>query len=408
MAKKIASLLFILAALGACAGRSASEQAQELAGSYAELTSRYDRLKDQLNEKMKSSPARPQREQFVEEFNRMQGERKRELEALLQKSGDLKASDALDLVRSKIMIEISRFDDAEKIIDRLGGRQDGLGAEARLQKVVLHLIRRNHSEAARLFREIEAIAPRDDQFYDICLALAFSHPETPVREEFSQKLIDMPLLPRHILALLPRIHANLAMLAKENRQIARAGDHFDKALALVTDPALKTAWESERKQLTMIDQPPPPLDVDNWLNSQLQSLDALKGKVVVIDFWAPWCNPCRKVMPALQEQYRKFRDQGLLVIGYTRLYGRYSDDLESKPQVDAEEELTLIRKYVERNGINYPIAVSAEGRAFDAYGVTAIPTMVFIDRSGKIDHFKTGTGTLKQIEEKIAALVARK
>ena len=408
MAKKIALLLTILAALSACAGRSAAEQAQELARSYAELTSRYDLLKDQLNEKMRNSPAPPQRDQFVGEFTRMQGERKRELEALLQKSGDLRPSDALDLVRSKIMIEISRFDDAEKIIDRLGGRQDGLGAEARMQKVVLHLIRRNHPEAARLFREIEPFVVRDNQFFDICLALAFSHPETAVREEFSQKLLDTTGLPGHIQALVPRIHGNLAMLAKENRQIAKASAHLDQALALASDPTLKTAWEGERRQLAMMGQPPPPLDVDNWLNSQLPPLSALKGKVVIIDFWAPWCSPCRKVMPTLQEQYRKFRDQGLLVIGFTRLYGRYSDDLENMPQVGAGEELSLIGKYVDRNDIDYPIAVSIEGRAFDAYAVTAIPTMVFIDRGGRIAYFKTGSGTLKQIEEKIAALVAEK
>ncbi len=111
-------------------------------------------------------------------------------------------------------------------------------------------------------------------------------------------------------------------------------------------------------------------------------------------------------MPTLQEQFRKYRDQGLLVIGYTRLYGRYSDELENKPKVTAGEELSLIRKYVDRNKITYPIAVSTEGRAFDDYSVTAIPTMAFIDRRGNVAYFKTGSGTLKQIEDKIAALLA--
>jgi hypothetical protein len=82
--------------------------------------------------------------------------------------------------------------------------------------------------------------------------------------------------------------------------------------------------------------------------------------------------------------------------------------MEKKLQATPAEELSLISKYVDRNKITYPIAVSTEGRSFDAYAVTAIPTMAFIDRQGKIAYFKTGSGTLKQIEEKIAALLAEK
>jgi thiol-disulfide isomerase/thioredoxin len=408
MGKKIGVLVFMLAALGACSSRSAQEQAEAMARSYAGLTERFDLMNDRLNEKMRAAGTARMTDPLAGEYAALQGERKQALEKLLEQYQKAGGGEALDLVRSKIMIEVGRFDEAEKIIDRLATRPAATGAEARLQQVILHLVHRRFSEAAVLFRAIEPQIARDPQFYNISLALAFSHPEPAVREEFSGNLIDTPRLPDRIRPLLPRIHANIAMLAKEGHQAAKAIGHLDKALALCTDPALKTAWAGERQQLRLLDQAPPPLEADNWFNAQPPPLAALKGKVVIIDFWAPWCTPCRTVMPMLQEQFRKHRDKGLLVIGYTRLYGRYSDDMEKKLQASPAEELSLISRYVDRNKITYPIAVSTEGRSFDAYAVTAIPTMAFIDRQGKIAYFKTGSGTLKQIEDKIAALLAEK
>ena len=408
MKKKTWLGIILLLALGACNGKSALEQARKMADAYAGLTSKYNRLNDQLNNKAKSSAGNRVADQFIREYNRIMTEKKQELEGLLKENENSGESDDLDLLRSKIMIEIGRFKDAEKIIDRLCGSKTSLAGEAKLQKVILHLIHRRNVQAVDLFREIEPGSRKDTQFYNICLALAFSNPEAAIREEYSLKLIDAPGLPAEIKPMTARVYANLAMLAKEKRQAGNAKKFLQKALDLENEPAMKLSLESELRQLSLLDQPPPPLPAETWFQSQPLTLAELKGKVVVIDFWAPWCNPCRQVMPSLLEQYEKNRDKGLLVIGYTRLYGRYSDDLEKRNTVSAGEELALIKKYLARNKISYPVAVAGEGSGFDTYSVTAIPTMVFLDRRGKVAYIKTGSGTIKQIQDMIASLLAEK
>jgi thiol-disulfide isomerase/thioredoxin len=132
-----------------------------------------------------------------------------------------------------------------------------------------------------------------------------------------------------------------------------------------------------------------PVPAPNFNLSDLQGravqLTDFKGKVVLLDFWATWCAPCRSEMPMLQALHNQFRDRGFEVVGI------------SVDEVDPEQ---VVPAYVKKAGFNYTQLLSDE-KVQESYGpIRGIPTFLLIDREGKIRRRGTGGGYPREAFEK--------
>lgn len=126
------------------------------------------------------------------------------------------------------------------------------------------------------------------------------------------------------------------------------------------------------------------------LEGETISLEGLRGKVVILNFWASWCGPCEEETPLLQGLYDKYKDEGLVVLG-----------------VNQDESIEAIRKFVDIYNLTFPILIDpGEKVSDDLYDVFSIPRTFFIDRNGVIRDFERGSITSVIAEAKAKELIA--
>jgi len=139
-----------------------------------------------------------------------------------------------------------------------------------------------------------------------------------------------------------------------------------------------------------VGEAPPALAAERLSGADPIDLGALRGRVVIVDFWASWCRPCRAIMPALDGMHAEHHDEGLTVLGVAR------------------EPTSRIRRHLAESPVGYTVGRDAGG-TLARYGVRALPTLVVIDRRGLVREVFVGVdggSMLPRLEHLVTALLA--
>lgn len=126
------------------------------------------------------------------------------------------------------------------------------------------------------------------------------------------------------------------------------------------------------------------------LEGNERSLADWKGKAIVINFWATYCEPCREEMPDLQKQYEKWASSDVIVLG-----------------VNAGESKLKAQNFVNQAKVTFPILLDSDEKVRKQYGITQYPSTVFVKQDGTIDQIKVGIMDEPFIEHSVSKLYTR-
>jgi cytochrome c biogenesis protein CcmG/thiol:disulfide interchange protein DsbE len=125
----------------------------------------------------------------------------------------------------------------------------------------------------------------------------------------------------------------------------------------------------------------PAFDLERLDRPGRLDLESLRGKAVVINFWASWCLPCKEEAPLLEAAWKKWRSKGVVVVG-----------------LDANDFKSDARRFARRYDLTYPIVHDGPGRLLDDYGLAGFPETFFVRPDGRLASWSQGELSAEEIE----------
>lgn len=318
---------------------------------------------------------------------------------------------SLTSVELMALSKLDRYDEAKKLLDEAmelaGDSRDYLPLANQFMQ---HLGERFADQAvaveskamsiANKLVEADKVEPQDYVAYSSFMQLAANR---LMRDD-----------PKKALGILEQITAVIEKLKSAESIPAAQLNQSAQAIA-----RMKSSIEKELQRAELIGQPAKDYgdfaDQNYLVAMDAKSLADLKGKVVLLDFWAVWCGPCIATFPHLKEWHEQYSDKGLVIIGATKFYNYDWNDetgkaARSEDEVPVEKELAMLEKFRESYGLHHGFVVTSKEADYGAsFMVTGIPQAVLLDKEGKIQMIRVGSGekNANDLHAKIEELLAQ-
>jgi thiol-disulfide isomerase/thioredoxin len=171
-----------------------------------------------------------------------------------------------------------------------------------------------------------------------------------------------------------------------------------RELATYRATSIATRIQKNINLLTLEGKPAPRLETAEWLGPKPLPLAQLKGRPVLLFFWAHWCGDCKAAVPELAKLVAAYQSQGLVLIGPTQHYG-YAAGGEDAPRAQETRYIDDVRRqyYAALGGVSVPLSE----QNFKEYGASTTPTLVLVDRQGIVRLYHPGTMPYSRLAAKL-------
>lgn len=245
-----------------------------------------------------------------------------------------------------------------------------------------------------------ARAALDQRQYDQASAYA-KQTQVLILEQLKQRPLDAePHLP---LALGATLEVQAGLLAARGQK-AQAMAFLQSAMRTYGNTSLHDRLQKNLNLLSFHGKPAPALRSDQFLGAALPTAAQLRGSPVLLFFWAHWCSDCKAEAPIITQLRSEYASKGLKVIGPTRFYG-YTAQQEHAPASEELRYIDAVRHRFYSGLLDMPVPISKYN--FETYGASTTPTLVLLDRAGKVAWYHPGAVPYDELRTQIEKAVAR-